>query len=71
MSKKSFLLKKTWVDIKTGKEKGGYFCFYSDAKYDKFKFYKTLGKQTTFNSLKDAKAKIKLFDLKGVKIIEV
>lgn len=68
---KKYILRKTWIDIKSGKEKGGYFFFYSTSQYERFKFYKTLGKQTNFNSLKDVNAKIKLFELKGVEIIEV
>ena len=71
MKERKYILKKTWIDVKTGKEKGGYFYFYSTVEYEKFKFYKTLGKQTVFTSLKEVRRKIDLFNLSGVSILIV
>ena len=63
-------IRKTWIDIDTLKERGGYFYFYETVKFSKFKFYKDKSKATNFDTLEKAKSKIKFFKLKGIKIIK-
>jgi len=65
---KKYVLKKTWIDIDTGKEEGGYFYFYSTENFYRFKFYKNIKKASVFDSLDKVKEKIKLFNLKNTKI---